>query len=357
MKKILEQLSGYLESVSFITSKIPGFYIGWIGKNNLGDEVLFHAVKELFPAIHFREQVFIGKSLKLLPDRVKYIFLGGGTLIGNQVYLDHIIELGNVFPNAKKIAFGTGVRNPIYWNEIKPSLKRWAKALDSFDFVGVRGQRSYDILREYGVAANVNIIGDPALLFCEDSITAKKKNKVLGLNIGKTGFNDMGELWGHNEPQFIETMVHITNTLIQKGWEIKLFPVWEKDIPLVEAFAQRLSKTPYILRNFMSREQFMAELHDVDVFVGEKLHSVILACCTYTPSIMLEYRPKCLDFMESVNLGHNTIRTDCVTEKNLIDLIEKCYAQLEEEQNALYSNVNRFKNTLINASQSVMKLL
>jgi len=46
------------------------------------------------------------------------------------------------------------------------------------------------------------------------------------------------------------------------------------------------------------------------VFIGLKLHSVILATCAFVPSIMLEYQPKCLDYMLSINQRENCYRTD-----------------------------------------------
>lgn len=33
---------------------------------------------------------------------------------------------------------------------------------------------------------------------------------------------------------------------------------------------------------------------EMQAFVGLKLHAVVLAMCAHVPSILLEYRPKCL---------------------------------------------------------------
>jgi len=50
----------------------------------------------------------------------------------------------------------------------------------------------------------------------------------------------------------------------------------------------------------------------VNAFVGIKLHSVILSMCAGVPSIMIEYAPKCRDFMASVDLEDFCLDVDSV---------------------------------------------
>ena len=163
----MPSLKSIKESFDFYT-KPSGYYIGWLGHGNLGDEAIFWAFKELFKRVQFRDYPYIGKILKKFPGLVDYIFLGGGTLIGNYpMYLDTARMLIDAFPKAKRIAFGTGVRNPVFWkNNMKSSLKEWVELLNEFDFVSVRGPLSSGILQDYGLdASKIHIIGDPALFF------------------------------------------------------------------------------------------------------------------------------------------------------------------------------------------------
>ena len=87
-----------------------------------------------------------------------------------------------------------------------------------------------------------------------------------------------------------------------KGWEITFLPVWEDDLPYIEEAARRINKQVKIFRKYRSVPDTLRFMESRDVFIGEKLHSVALACCAYTPSIMLEYQPKCRDFMTSLDL-------------------------------------------------------
>jgi polysaccharide pyruvyl transferase WcaK-like protein len=59
----------------------------------------------------------------------------------------------------------------------------------------------------------------------------------------------------------------------------------------------------------------------MSAFIGMKLHSVILAMCAHVPSIMLEYRPKALDFMASVGLEQFNVRTSDVEPRALFGML------------------------------------
>ncbi|HEY9667968.1 MAG TPA: hypothetical protein V6C91_14245, partial [Coleofasciculaceae cyanobacterium] len=128
--KSFKQLNDYL-----ITQPIAG-YIGWLGHQNFGDEVLYVAFKKLFAEL----QILLYTDCKTLaPHRsidpielicyrkfikrqrfYDFVFLGGGTLINRQLYLDwfkHALERG-----LQGIVFGTGVCDPSFWAERCPDI-------------------------------------------------------------------------------------------------------------------------------------------------------------------------------------------------------------------------------------------
>jgi len=94
-------------------------------------------------------------------------------------------------------------------------------------------------------------------------------------------------------------------------------------------------------------------MDDVDVFVGEKLHSVILAMCAHTPGVMLEYRPKCRDFMMSMGLGELNIKTDEITGGSISDRVEALYASLDSEQEKLHGRGMLYKKRLVSEAESI----
>jgi polysaccharide pyruvyl transferase WcaK-like protein len=80
---------------------------------------------------------------------------------------------------------------------------------------------------------------------------------------------------------------------------------------------------PVIHYEYVDPNRFMARVSKMEAFVGLKLHSVILAMCAHVPSIMLEYRPKGLDFMASLGLEQFNVRTSDVEPSALFELLSE----------------------------------
>jgi polysaccharide pyruvyl transferase WcaK-like protein len=72
------------------------------------------------------------------------------------------------------------------------------------------------------------------------------------------------------------------------------------------------------------------------VFVGFKLHAVVLAYCARVPALMIEYRPKCRDFMESIGADEFVVRADQQTTELLLAKVE----QLNSRGSALISTTS-----------------
>ncbi len=324
----------------FVPFKTKIGYIGCLGKNNLGDAAMFLAIRKLFSSLNvlpFKETKLLKAYQQITKSNIyDAIFLGGGTLIGKG-YLD-------IFKEAKsnhkgKVIFGSGVRNPDFWERVGVDnrLMEWKELLEACNFVGVRGPLSQKILKDHGFHS-AEVIGDPALNFARDKIKRKIRNKVLGINIGISN----GFVWG-NEKEILNKVIKLSRVLISKGWKLKFLPVWDQDVPYIEEAVKKIGSKAEIFDSWKSIDRTLDFLEQCDLFIGEKLHSVILATCVYTPPIMLEYRPKCLDFMMSMELQEFNIRTDRLSIDPIIDLMERLYEKAEYYQNKIALKVNHYK--------------
>ena len=344
------------DEIKFLVShKKKAFYIGWHGHRNLGDEVLLKAYKELFgEKITFYTKSYLGKSVKyFLNNSFDYVFLGGGTLINRGGdYLNKLKTLNT----KKKVVFGTGVANPEFWTAIPGSysaISEWVNELNTCDYIGVRGPLSKRLLTDWGVNKKVNVVGDPVLIFMRQHIFTKKRNKVVGVNVGFTN----GQLWGGDDDRFICKLIRELKVLGSKGWSFKFFPVYYKDIDFIFKVMRMLKDYPVdYVEKYTDPNVFMHELNSVDVFIGEKLHSVVLAICTHTPSIMLEYRPKCRDFMMSLGMSHLNIRTDQIIQHQIVDIVEALYENLDNEQRKIDEKCNIIKKELIIEAEKICQL-
>ena len=286
---------------------------GWLGHNNLGDEALFEAYKELFPGISFynvgghREEVTLARITKAFDSAV----MAGGTLIGNKG--NFLARSQRMLNTARhRFVFGTGVADYEFWEGRKQSeekswrhnLSLWCSFLEECDYVGVRGPQSQKTLLDAGLK-NVEVAGDPVLVFADCSKSVNYKDKTLGLNFGVGGEH----MWDSKEKLF-EKIVELASLAKSSGWKVVWFAVWPKDRAITQSAAKASGTDEYIYEICTDRAKYMNLVSDLTVLVGMKLHAVALSTCAGVPSIMLEYRPKCRDYMKSIQQDHLCERID-----------------------------------------------
>jgi polysaccharide pyruvyl transferase WcaK-like protein len=330
-------------------------YIGWLGRGNLGDEAIFEAICVAFNKVEILPYVNLRK-ISILPNQfLKPLFssvmLGGGTLIGVPNYCNTLRMSQRIgYPT---FAFGTGVQDPEYWGRIwrdSDYLDEWIPLLNQCKYVGVRGPLSKSILDAVGYK-HAQVIGDPALLLARSSITPKRMQKKLGINIGSDG-----KVWGSDEDTILQSICRFSSYMIDKGWSITFVPAKKTDLRYIKDAMKVLGNNVKMFTRFTSVEKVLDEIESCDVFIGERLHSSILSCCTYTPTIMLEYRPKCRDFMALMQLERYNMRTDAVNIEELISLCEDLYDNNDQMQKHLFAAVNYYKNKLLIHMNNILNM-
>jgi hypothetical protein len=344
------------DAIRSLSKQYRARYIGCLGANNIGDDLLYSAIKSLFPDIGFYGG-YIGRPIQFLDhlynDKYfKICFLGGGTLIYKKLYYDRFV---NDFKNKMQAAMiGVGVAAPFFWNQYNPSVlecSKWNDLLHNFMDISVRGPQSQKLLQDNGFN-NVDIVGDPALFYTKDNIAPKSFRKHIGFNIGIS--NNM--IWGGNEGLALDNFVSLANRLIDNNYKITFVPFWTKDIPYVNEALKRINSHCDI---FISNDQ--AKLFDLlesfDLFIGEKLHSVIMAACVGTPVIMLEYRPKCCDFMMSMGLEDYNHKVNEMNLERILFNVEYIYNNMESIQNNIHRTALKYKSLLLAKSHSIYSKL
>ena len=349
-----------------------GSYVGWTGFGNLGDEALRAAIYQLLS--DKKEIVLLpfakGRILTALTrenwPRLDFVVLGGGTLIFEWDTRCLRLDDANI---KRRVTFGTGVSDPEFWDYIQngsgnalstaPLRQAWVEALNRFDYIGVRGPRSKETLTRSGVNTPINVLGDPSLFFTREKVLPRRGKKRIGVNVGRPDVAGEGFIWGRNLNRFLRSFAAFLDRLIDDGWDVEFVPVWAPDIPVIEQTIA-LTKDPgaiSVFRDFLSWEAVIGRLAEYDAFVGVKLHAVVLACCAGTPSIMLEYRPKCRDFMDSIGMEEWTIRTDAAEPQALWDRLDALCSQGQSLQARLHDTCMEYRRRLISEGRRVSELL
>lgn len=359
--EITANLTRLSDGLNFVlTRRRRAQYIGCLGIENLGDDALYLAIQDIFARhITFATTRIPRKISNVMGEHINphAIFLGGGTLIKkSKLYLKRLNEFKRLYPQAKTIIFGTGVGDMDMWNQfgVPTDVSGWCEALERADYVSVRGPLSKQHLERWGVTRQVEVVGDPAVWFARDRIVPKRREKRIGINLGFT----KGQLHGQDDNVVLSLGVNLLKRLKADHWQITLFPVVASDIPFLhEAVAMAGIETPPMHMDYLNVRGTLNALEQQDVFIGEKLHSVVLANCVYTPAIMLEYRTKCRDYMLSTNQSDCSFRTDEIDADLIYDKIHALYDNAEQYQSHLFTQLQQLKSNLSRVSQDVIAIL
>jgi len=324
-----------------LTAKSPRLaYIGgFFGKNNLGDEALYDAAKSLFyncSLLKFPRKQWLTSITKVLPH-IHCAVLAGGTIINRLESWRHLADrYFDIFPFS--FVFGTGVAHPSFWSSQpgwKDSLKEWKPILEKCSYIGVRGPMSAQLLADASVR-NVEIVGDPVLTFAAEQSpdNASYIPDSIGLNIGQAG----GYMWG-SEDRLLDEYVKLASFARQAGWRVKWFVVYPPDLSITEKAAQLSGTAAEIHKVYRNVNEYLDLVRPLSTFVGMKLHATALATVAYVPSVMLEYRPKCRDYMKSIGQEDATIRTDRVKAQEVWDILSAWNSEHQTASKALYDAV------------------
>jgi polysaccharide pyruvyl transferase WcaK-like protein len=307
------------------TAHKTAWYGGWLGHRNLGDEASYAAIRDAFrPAcvVHPRSRLSNAFRKVGLARQHDLVIVGGGTQIGETGFRGPVLRAMERCDNC--VVFGTGVEDPAFWPSRDPGrydLDAWRPILQRSAYIGVRGPRSQRYLQEIGIESEV--IGDPACMFVRPRARPAATKCRLGVNLG-SGSQGM---FGNDELVF-ESLLGFAKKMLADGWDITPYVVFPGDMPIVAKLARQIGLPQSNIRCFYNDPAgFMDSVSEESVFVGFKLHAVVLAYCAHVPALMIEYRPKCRDFMESIGADDFVIRADLLTVDHLLSSMEKLDAR------------------------------
>lgn len=337
---------GYLFS-----SKKKAIYIGCTGQGNLGDEVILCAINAMLSSNFFLYQISYqkpssGKYLrKFIVKNPDYILLGGGTIIrkkATESYLKILIDSKKCWPNAKIATLGPGVAEPYFADYIgfPMDVRGWKSLLEQAIFVSVRGIRSKQILESWEIGKKVNIFHDPAIWFTRKHFITKSKQKKIGLN-----FADIGDrIFGRDKEVIKKFALNFVFELQKQGWQIYLYPTTSSDLQyMLQAIGLGESSNIHIYSNYRNHKESLDFLESMDVFLGQRLHSIIFAATVGTPFYALEYEPKTSDFLETLNLLDHSCQIDQIKVDLVLERIKNIYRNLDKEQEILRQKITEAK--------------
>jgi hypothetical protein len=271
-------------------------YIGWLGYENLGDDVMYLAVAERLGAVPLPPLSSLLASHRLRPaigrivrQRVAVLMLGGGTQFCNRGWRREIEGLERWTGPLPLLPLGAGVDIGTHQSE---SPSAWAAIFERCDRVTVRGPRSQRHLAESGITSE--IVGDTALLV-EPPPRPLVRPGTIGINVGPVDPVPV------SEARLVEIAEAVAREASTKGYE----PVWiaaiPEDLPLLREARERAGSGGRVLESFRNPIGFAGEVAWCEAVVTAKLHVGVLAALSGVPIVSLAYEQKCADFAESID--------------------------------------------------------
>jgi polysaccharide pyruvyl transferase WcaK-like protein len=277
------------------------------------------------------------------------VIIGGGTQLGETGFQGPVLRAMQT--DAECVVFGTGVEDPAFWPSRDPGrydLAAWEPILVRCGYVGVRGPRSQRYLRQVGIESEV--IGDPACMFVRSEAQPVVAKRRLGLNLGSGSQGMFG-----NDELVLETLLGFAREMLDDGWDPTPYVVFPGDLPIAGEFVRRIGLPQSHIRCFYDNAaDFMNSVREESVFVGFKLHAVVLAYCARVPSLMIEYRPKCRDFMESIGAEDFIVRADQLTVDELLAKVEELRRRSAELIKHTTARLEHFRDKQVATSRRLV---
>ncbi|WP_338473089.1 polysaccharide pyruvyl transferase family protein [Niallia sp. XMNu-256] len=303
-------------------------YIGWIGFNNLGDELLWNIFRDTCGKYLDPHQIeitpsFPGIDLNKL-EKYDTVILGGGSLLlpGYLQILQNAINKGK-----SVIIWGSGL-DWIEENHLELLLEGQLTSLEqNFKqkdivvleeviekalFVGVRGpltKKVIEIMLGNDKFQKVQVIGDPGLLLegSSKNFISTNNEKVIGINWGTT----LNRLYGGNESLVEEQLVETAKSLIQLGYKIFIYIVWTNDRPHCQRLFEKINDPENVTfdHKLYTEDELVEKLSQCSATINFKLHANMLSLTAGVPAIALGYRFKVFDYAALMDFQHLVVST------------------------------------------------
>ena len=318
-------------------------YLGWLGFNNLGDELMWEIFNDLCGEyLDLTKYEIIPSNFSVdIADTSQYdcIVLGGGSLL----LPGYIKILHQSMDEGKQILiWGSGYdwadkayvkiledgKVPSYlFNDKTETLL--IDIVNNASYIGVRGPLTYALLKSSKVNINkVEICGDVGLLLKHKPIPSfspilklNAEDKIIAINWGTSN----NKIYGQNENDLEDQLAYTCRTLLNQGYKIYMYVLWGADIESSKRLYNKIDSTYGVIldTNIYTGGELLSILKQCSFSINLKLHANIISTVAEIPFICLGYRFKCFDYVKSLDLDELIIATDSKSiEQDILKVID-----------------------------------
>jgi polysaccharide pyruvyl transferase WcaK-like protein len=197
------------------------------------------------------------------------------------------------------------------------------------------------------------VVGDPVLALADPpDLGPRHEEGQLGLNLAKPD-----GMWGGDPELVLQKVTAFAQRLADAGWRTRVVPFHVRDLDFARRACEEIGSSASLFTKLADHNRLFDTIRGCDVFVGLKLHSVVVASSLYVPSVMLEYRPKCRDFQRSLGREEFTMRTDAIDTNRLTEWVFDLAKNRSWHSAAILKAVQSLRSRLHSSARAVDELL
>lgn len=358
--------------------------IGYYGFNNAGDDAILYSIirslKQRDQKINItvlsnnpekttRRYEVVSKNrwkwldvLKTITSSDVLVF-GGGSLLQDVTStrsLDYyliIARLGLWF--RKKVYFMAQGIGPL---KLDASKKKVAKTLNKVSLITVRDSDSKQKLLDMGIVEpRIEITADMVFSLYRNEIERSFGHKLLERN--QIDVSENAKLVGisvrhwKNLTQYKKKIAELVDALMDKGFQALFIPFhFPDDVGCARDVAKQMNHEPYILKDECTTLEMLGVLSSLDVFVGMRLHGLVMASVMGIPSVGISYDPKieaAIEMIGQVSGG----RVENIDSDKIIYDVQQLSLDREEYQENVFLAVDNLRSRARKNIDYLMEML
>jgi polysaccharide pyruvyl transferase WcaK-like protein len=165
-------------------------------------------------------------------------------------------------------------------------------------------------------------------------------------------------LFGRNERKVRRAFREFIEYLLEKRYNVVVFPVLPEEITVQWEIIKGIRSERLVrLNNIMSLQQVLRLMRDCDILVGQKLHTSVLATCVGTPFVSVAYRPKCIEYAESVDCLDCVVRTDEKIPGRMIKVFEYVWRKRKPISRRIISRRDIYRKKVLEFAKETAALI
>lgn len=283
-------------------------YMGWLGYNNFGDDLLFESWRsalgdELAIQAPLRNRDYIKQFPKFLKGRLsllgrrRILLLGGGTVLGFKAWAEHVHLAQRVYSPEQIILAGAGASaaSDQFATAIQSlDWDRWA-SIRNLRVVGVRGPITQAEVLRGGLKDEVRVVGDPALMYAPLEGLSWQGSCSMPNSIGIC-------LGSHTSTRYDPVVVAEAVREAAERYSLQpvVFQLSDSDSTISTKLSGLLGGCR-IVRYKGDVKTMMSQIASCRIFLSERLHGFVAGISLGVPSLALSYGSKCDDFIKSLS--------------------------------------------------------